>query len=278
MAITIPNTFDADTTIVSDEVDENFAEIAAKALDKTGDTITGNIAVSNGITIDGRDLSADLDQAVKTTSEPTFAALTVVGNAAVGGTLTAVDLAATDDLTVGGDILVSTTNKVYLDGGSDTYIQEGATDTLYLVAGGSALEWDASDLRPPNDSAQSLGAISKRWSAVYAANGTIQTSDADLKRDIAPTELGLNFIKELQPKRYRWKRTDEPYRHGLMAQDVVATIDKLGAEFAGVCRPTGKGDGGLNYAEFIAPLIKAVQELSAQVEELKTEVKVLKKV
>lgn len=84
MAITIPNEFTAGTTIVSDDMDENFAEIAAKALDKTGDTITGNISVGPGVTIDGRDISADLDQAVKTTSSPTHAALTLTGGLTAG--------------------------------------------------------------------------------------------------------------------------------------------------------------------------------------------------
>jgi hypothetical protein len=85
MAITIPNTFDADTTIVSDEVDENFAELAAKALDKTGDTITGNIAVSNGITIDGVDLSAMIPSG---SAQPGFLAFTSTGSVGAGsGTL-----------------------------------------------------------------------------------------------------------------------------------------------------------------------------------------------
>ena len=75
--VTIPNTFVAGTTIFSADVNENFTALGAGALNRTGGTITGNIAVDNGITIDGRDISADLDQAVKTTSSPTFAGVTV---------------------------------------------------------------------------------------------------------------------------------------------------------------------------------------------------------
>jgi hypothetical protein len=81
MAISIPNTFSPGTTIQSSQVNANLSEIATKALDKTGDTLTGNLTVSGGVTIDGRDLSADLDQAVKTTSSPSFAGLSVTATA-----------------------------------------------------------------------------------------------------------------------------------------------------------------------------------------------------
>jgi hypothetical protein len=101
MAITVPNTFAAGTTILSSAMNANFDELEAKALDKTGDTITGNISASAGVTFDGRDISADLDQAVKTTSSPTFAALTVTAG------VTAADLTATDDLVVGDDASIT---------------------------------------------------------------------------------------------------------------------------------------------------------------------------
>jgi hypothetical protein len=58
MAITIPYTFVPDTDILSAEVNQNFSDIATKALDKTGDTLTGNVACSGGVTIDGVDISA----------------------------------------------------------------------------------------------------------------------------------------------------------------------------------------------------------------------------
>ena len=91
MSITPPNTFVTGTRIVAADVNENFDELGAKALNRTGDTITGTIAVDSGITIDGRDISADIDQAVKTTSSPTHVALTLTSasaaalNASAGG-------------------------------------------------------------------------------------------------------------------------------------------------------------------------------------------------
>ena len=77
MAISIPYTFASDTTIYSSEVNSNFSALL-NALDKRGDTLTGNLTVSSGVTIDGVDISA------------------VIGT---GGTLLAVDGSALTGLT-----------------------------------------------------------------------------------------------------------------------------------------------------------------------------------
>ena len=58
--ITVPNVFVPFTTISSSAVNTNFSTIAEAALNRHGDNIDGNITVSNGITIDGADISAYL--------------------------------------------------------------------------------------------------------------------------------------------------------------------------------------------------------------------------
>ena len=57
---------------------------------------------------------------------------------------------------------------------------------------------------PESDNSYTLGTSDKRWSTVYAATGTINTSDARAKTDIAPSDLGLDFVLALKPARYRW--------------------------------------------------------------------------
>ena len=58
------------------------------------------------------------------------------------------------------------------------------------------------------------------------------------------------------------KRSD-----GLLAQEVQAACENLGATFNGIKeRPDGKL--GIQYSLLVAPLIKAVQELTARIEEL----------
>lgn len=85
--VVVPNTFTPNTIISSSQINANFATLLS-ALNRTGGTITGNITVSAGVTIDGIDISGTLNQAVLTTSSPTFAALTITNGATVGTSLT----------------------------------------------------------------------------------------------------------------------------------------------------------------------------------------------
>ena len=58
--------------------------------------------------------------------------------------------------------------------------------------------------------------------------------------------------------------------NGFIAQDVEAAAKRVNYEFSGVDKPKTK-DGlyGLRYADFVVPLVKAVQELSKQNDSLK---------
>lgn len=57
---------------------------------------------------------------------------------------------------------------------------------------------------------------------------------------------------------------------GFIAQDVEAIAKKMNYDFSGVDKPQDEsGLYGLRYAEFVVPLVKAVQELSKENDELK---------
>ncbi len=135
------------------------------------------------------------------------------------------------------------------------------------------------------DNTTSLGTASRRWASIYAATGTIQTSDARQKTDIAHSALGLAFIQALRPASYRWiigsytpvihedgtqtfkEKIGTRTHYGLIAQEVQAALSSIGVtDFAGYIK-TDLSDPssaeGLRYDQFIAPLIKAVQELAA---------------
>jgi len=138
------------------------------------------------------------------------------------------------------------------------------------------------DLRPYDDNVYDLGTSSKRWDDVRATNGTIQTSDERDKTAITNIDLGLTFIDSLRPVTYKWDARSgykgTRTHMGFLAQEVATAIGSDAATRAVWCQDnagTGTdGDGneetypasqGLRYNELIAPLVKAVQELSARV-------------
>ena len=141
-----------------------------------------------------------------------------------------------------------------------------------------------------SDNTYTWGTSGLRWSDIYAASGSVNTSDERLKTDIVDSPLGLDFINDLRAIRYRVIERRGPIKdkngdivqaaaagvrphYGLSAQQVKTVLDGLGIDFAGYIDPSVTGDDGglgLRYTEFIGPIIKAIQELTGRVVLLET--------
>ena len=154
-------------------------------------------------------------------------------------------------------------------------------------------------IEPGTDDAQDLGSSSKRWDDIYATNTTIQSSDKRMKDNIVDCKLGLDFINKLNPVSYKWKDytvsgtrvyTDENHvkhdieysdehthtrtHYGMIAQDVEKVLTDSGIDtkhFAGLIYDEDVDRYGLRYNEFIAPMIKAIQELNLKYKDLETQ-------
>ena len=119
--------------------------------------------------------------------------------------------------------------------------------------------------------------------SVYAYSSLNVRSDKRDKKDIEDTDLGLDFIKKLRPVKYKWNfRNGEyegkRYHQGLIAQEVKEVLDDMKTDFAGY--QDHKVNGGedvlsLAYGEFIAPLIKAIQEQQVMIDDLKKQIEKL---
>ena len=149
-----------------------------------------------------------------------------------------------------------------------------STNVLRFTTGGAdRVVISSLGLYPADNDQYDLGYASYRWDDVYATNGTINKSDKRDKKDIAPTKLGLDFINKLYPVSYKWasKSKSTSTHYGLIAQEVIETLKDSGLEykedFGGI---TGDEETsyGARYGEFIAILMKAVQELSEKVKKL----------
>jgi len=131
--------------------------------------------------------------------------------------------------------------------------------------------------------------------SVKAAGSFVIYSDGRFKKNIKENVPGLDFIKGLRPVTYNYDihglnnylkgndtkkntmKSSEAASHdeeainakerklysGFVAQEVEETASKFGYDFSGVYKPANDKDVyGLSYAEFVVPLVKAVQELS----------------
>ena len=128
-------------------------------------------------------------------------------------------------------------------------------------------------------------------------------SDGRYKQNVTENVPGLAFIQTLRPVTYTLdipginrflgvgdeagkegvqlargiQDAQEKTRTGFIAQEVESAAEKLGFDFSGVYRPQNPGDNyGLAYAQFVVPLVKAVQELAKKVEALEKENQQLK--
>jgi len=178
--------------------------------------------------------------------------------------------------------------------GTDSIIQSFSSKKLVLNKAGNDIKLGGNSY-PTYDNSYTLGANGARWSVIWAATSTISTSDERSKTDVQDSSLGLNFINSLRPVSYRFKvgsnvvkpidesnpseLVSEPVagervHYGLLAQEVKEALPD-GIDFGGwvlTDKNNSDSEQGLRYEEFIAPLVKAIQEQQAQIMALQAQV------
>ena len=156
-----------------------------------------------------------------------------------------------------------------------------------------------------SDEKYDLGTSNRNWKDIYATNGIIQTSDRTKKTNInsLETQKVQAFINGLNPVSYKMiDGTSGRTHYGFIAQDIeelMNTLNMDSSDFAGFIKSPkkiikyedengkklkkpieevveGEYDYSLRYDEFIAPLIKVVQEQQKEIEKLKEDIDFLK--
>ena len=97
-------------------------------------------------------------------------------------------------------------------------------------------------------------------------------SDEQLKKDIEPLSFdeAKTIVENFEPLTFRYKKGDQTKHYGSTAQKVEAKWEELGLEdpFVKDLNPD-EGLKTIDYTQFIAPILKVVQEQQKQIEELK---------
>lgn len=113
----------------------------------------------------------------------------------------------------------------------------------------------------------STGAQSASNSTLTRA-GDVQSSDVNLKLDIRDFEDGIRQILLLKPRRFKY-REDMTGSLGFIAQELQNQFPEL---------VTGKnGEKRVNYALLTAPIVKAIQELYADLNETRSQLTEMQK-
>lgn len=122
---------------------------------------------------------------------------------------------------------------------------------------------------PTADNTYTLGKSTLRWSAVWSANGTIQTSDMRLKKEITALNYGLKEIMQLRPVSYDWITNGNGSKIGLIAQEVREIVPEV------VVGNEQEELLGMNYAELVPVLINAIKEQQKQIEKIERKVEAI---
>jgi len=168
-------------------------------------------------------------------------------------------------------------NNAYLYTTGNDFVIGNSTNNKSLIFYTTASSTNTERMRitsagliPGQDNVYTVGNTTNRWSAVWSANGTIQTSDIRLKKNIEPLSYGLKEVMKLQPVSYDWKDNSGQHKIGLIAQEVKKIIPQV------VIGDETKENLGMNYAELVPVLINSVKELQAQIDEMKKTISELK--
>ncbi|HPB24968.1 MAG TPA: tail fiber domain-containing protein [Bacteroidales bacterium] len=159
------------------------------------------------------------------------------------------------------------------------------SNCIVLAGNGNLPTYDNNQVRIGNAAMTSIG----------GQVGWTTLSDARIKDNVQENVPGLEFINLLRPVTYNYNISKEnellgvknkdtwPGMNdiqqiqfsGFLAQEVNTAAEKVGYQFSGVDKSTKLM--GLRYAEFVVPLVKAVQELSAENDNLRKTVEILSK-
>jgi trimeric autotransporter adhesin len=200
---------------------------------------------------------------------------------------------------IGGDALkVSTgSNNTAVGYQAGVAVSSGATNTLFGIQSGFALSTGSNNTLIGAQSASTLttgsnciviGNAAQPSAATVSDELTLgstsitafrcnQTtisslSDARDKKNVTDLSLGLDYINAVRPVEFDWDRRDGSmsgvHQAGFIAQELMAVEDEYGAEFVRSVLRTNPDKLEAGPAALIPIMVKAIQELSARVNEL----------
>jgi len=179
---------------------------------------------------------------------------------------------------------ISGYENVCLGGDSGFSITTGNYNVIVGTASGAFLTTGSNnvclgdDTQVPTATTSNSITLGNTAHTVLRCNVTSITSlsDARDKKDVAPIELGLEFVKELNPVKFVWDDRNEKGRHdvadsGFIAQDLKELEDKYeSADILKLVYDENPEKLEASYGRLIPVLVQAIKDLAAKVEQLES--------
>jgi hypothetical protein len=167
----------------------------------------------------------------------------------------------------GGGYLEFTDNQMSAKTSAD------AANDLYLnISGGNTfLNRDSGEVRVSGTTDNGAYNLQVNGTGVWGAGAYVNGSDLRLKNSITPLNNSIDLINKMKPVTYKFNEDyskDQSIQTGFIAQDLQEIL-KNEAYLDGIVKD-GSEYLSVAYQNIIPLLVKAVQELSAEIKELKT--------
>lgn len=161
-------------------------------------------------------------------------------------------------------------------------INSGEDNTMIGRAAGNTTTSGSNNICIGNQADTSSGAASNQLvignSNIASFRCNVQTisslSDARDKTDIKELPEGLAFIDSLNPVKFQWQTRDGnskdgTYEAGFIAQDLQSAQSEADADYLGLVMDDNPDRLEASYGKLVPMLVKAIQELKSEVEQLK---------
>ena len=182
------------------------------------------------------------------------------------------NLIGNSNTAIGRDALFNST------GSNNTALGRGTLSGVTTGINNTAIGFDAQVAVPTNSNQVRIGNTAVALASVQVPFTT--TSDNRWKSNIQKSNLGLEFIKQLNPVFYTRKdvqdnegkpiiletTTNPTTEYGFIAQELETTLNNFNAKDNGIISKDDAGMLGVRYNDLIAPMVKAIQEQQVIIE------------
>jgi hypothetical protein len=204
----------------------------------------------------------------------------VSGTGSVSGLTLSGTVTSSGSLTLGGSLSLTTSNLTATAPGANFYLSGSGWSSTGVIL--TSIPTNSGTASVSSNQISILGSTSTGIAGAFVGTTgsgstvtldvrTTSPSDIRLKEEVADSDLGLSFVNQLRPVSYKLKADPKHQKgYGFIADEVE---DLIGAESSLVYEePDWKvgdevGFKTIHYPSYIAVLTKAIQELSAKVDE-----------